>query len=161
MALNGLAQAECMRAHGITGYPSPGALDGGLHAPDATAIGLDTHTPQFAGGGKGLRYGRRAVAGAVVVVAGRAKPALTGGRCSSVGLAVPQTRPKTALPRPQGPILAWWPVTSTVKQPTWLYAAGASRRVTSAPTGPPAPVRGRLWADRSHGWPGAAPDPAR
>jgi hypothetical protein len=37
-----------MRAHGITGYPSPGALDGGLHEPDATAIGLDTHTPQFA-----------------------------------------------------------------------------------------------------------------
>ena len=48
MALKGLAQAECMRAHGITGYPSPGALDGGLHEPDATAIGLDTHTPQFA-----------------------------------------------------------------------------------------------------------------
>jgi len=47
-ALKGLAQAECMRAHGITGYPSPGALDGGLHEPDATAIGLDTHTPQFA-----------------------------------------------------------------------------------------------------------------
>ena len=48
MAFKGLAQAECMRAHGITGYPSPGALDGGLHEPDATAIGLDTHTPQFA-----------------------------------------------------------------------------------------------------------------
>ena len=48
MALKGLAQAECMRAHGITSYPSPGALDGGLHEPDATAIGLDTHTPQFA-----------------------------------------------------------------------------------------------------------------
>ena len=48
MALKGLAQAECMRAHGIIGYPSPGALDGGLHEPDATAIGLDTHTPQFA-----------------------------------------------------------------------------------------------------------------
>jgi len=48
MALKGLTQAECMRAHGITGYPSPGALDGGLHEPDASAIGLDTHTPQFA-----------------------------------------------------------------------------------------------------------------
>ena len=48
MALKGLAQSECMRAHGITGYPSPGALEGGLHEPDATAIGLDTHTPQFA-----------------------------------------------------------------------------------------------------------------
>ena len=47
MAFKGLAQAECMRAHGITGYPSPGALDGGLHEPDATAIGLDTHTLRF------------------------------------------------------------------------------------------------------------------
>lgn len=46
-ALKGLAQSECMRAHGITGYPSPGALDGGLHEPDATAIGLDTHTLRF------------------------------------------------------------------------------------------------------------------
>src|SRR5215469_2986522 len=48
MALKGLKQAECMRAHGITGFPSPGALDGGLHVPDFTAIGLDPHTPQFA-----------------------------------------------------------------------------------------------------------------
>jgi hypothetical protein len=46
-ALKGLAQAECMRSHGVTGYPSPGALDGGLHEPDATAIGLDTHTLRF------------------------------------------------------------------------------------------------------------------
>jgi len=48
MALKGLKQAECMRAHGITGDPSPGALDGGLHEPDFTAIGLDPHTLQFA-----------------------------------------------------------------------------------------------------------------
>jgi hypothetical protein len=47
MAHRGLAQAECMRAHGITGYPSPGALEGGLHEPDATAIGLNTHTLRF------------------------------------------------------------------------------------------------------------------
>src|SRR5215469_6690625 len=47
-ALRGLRQAECMRAHGITRYPSPGAIDGGLHVPDAVAIDLDTHTPQFA-----------------------------------------------------------------------------------------------------------------
>lgn len=46
-ALHGLKQAECMRAHGITGYPSPGALDGGLHVPDFPAIGLDPHTLQF------------------------------------------------------------------------------------------------------------------
>jgi len=46
-ALDGLKQAECMRAHGITGYPSPGAIDGGLHVPDFTAIGLDPHTLQF------------------------------------------------------------------------------------------------------------------
>jgi hypothetical protein len=51
-ALRGLKQAECMRAHGITGYPSPGAIDGGLHEPDAVTIGLDTHTPQFAAAAK-------------------------------------------------------------------------------------------------------------
>jgi hypothetical protein len=47
VALKGLQQAECMRAHGITGYPSPATLGGGLHAPDFTAIGLDPHTLQF------------------------------------------------------------------------------------------------------------------
>jgi hypothetical protein len=36
-----------MRAHGITGYPSPGALGGGLHSPDFTTIGLDPHTLRF------------------------------------------------------------------------------------------------------------------
>ncbi len=46
-ALQGLKQAECMRAHGIPGYPSPGTLDGGIHSPDFTAIGLDPHTLQF------------------------------------------------------------------------------------------------------------------
>lgn len=46
-ALHGLKQAECMRAHGITDYPSPGTLDGGIHSPDFTAIGLDPHTLQF------------------------------------------------------------------------------------------------------------------
>jgi hypothetical protein len=46
-ALNALQQAECMRAHGITGYPFPGALGGGLHEPDFTAIDLDPHTLQF------------------------------------------------------------------------------------------------------------------
>jgi hypothetical protein len=47
VALKALKQAECMREHGITGYPSPGTLGGGIHAPDFTAIGLDTHTLQF------------------------------------------------------------------------------------------------------------------
>jgi hypothetical protein len=46
-ALQGLKQAECMRAHGIGNYPSPGTLDGGIHSPDFTAIGLDPHTLQF------------------------------------------------------------------------------------------------------------------
>jgi len=45
-APQGLKQAECMRAHGITNYPSPGTLDGGIHPPDFTAIGLDPHTLQ-------------------------------------------------------------------------------------------------------------------
>jgi hypothetical protein len=51
-ALQGLKQAECMRTHGITNYPSPGALDGGIHSPDFTAIGLDPHTLQFQAAGK-------------------------------------------------------------------------------------------------------------
>jgi hypothetical protein len=46
-ALKGLKQAECMRAHGITGYPSPATLGGGIHGPDPVTIGLDTHTLLF------------------------------------------------------------------------------------------------------------------
>lgn len=56
-ALHGLKQAECMRAHGITGYPSPGALDGGIHSPDLTAIGLDPHTLQFQAAAKACGMG--------------------------------------------------------------------------------------------------------
>jgi hypothetical protein len=56
-ALHGLKQAECMRAHGITGYPSPGALDGGLHSPDFTTIGLDPHTLRFQAAGKACGMG--------------------------------------------------------------------------------------------------------
>jgi hypothetical protein len=47
VALHGLKQAECMRANGITNYPSPATLDGGIHEPDFTAIGLDPHRLQF------------------------------------------------------------------------------------------------------------------
>jgi hypothetical protein len=43
IALSALKQAECMRTHGIASYPSPAALNGGLHVPDTTMI-LDTHT---------------------------------------------------------------------------------------------------------------------
>jgi hypothetical protein len=57
LALKGLRQSECMRAHGITGYPSPGALDGGLHEPDFTAIGLDPHTLQFQAAGRACGMG--------------------------------------------------------------------------------------------------------
>jgi hypothetical protein len=57
LALKGLQQSECMRAHGITGYPSPGALDGGLHEPDFTAIGLDPHTLQFQAAGRACGMG--------------------------------------------------------------------------------------------------------
>lgn len=56
-ALNALKQAECMRAHGVTNYPSPGTLDGGIHAPDFTAIGLDPHTLQFQAAGKACGMG--------------------------------------------------------------------------------------------------------
>jgi hypothetical protein len=51
IALSALKQAECMRTHGIASYPSPAALNGGLHVPDTTMI-LDTHTPQFQAAGK-------------------------------------------------------------------------------------------------------------
>ncbi len=57
MALKGLKQAECMRAHGITGYPSPGAIGGGLHVPDFTTIGLDPHTLAFQAAGKACGLG--------------------------------------------------------------------------------------------------------
>ena len=56
-ALRGLNQAECMRAHGITNYPSPGTLDGGIHSPDFTAIGLDPHTLQFQAAAKACGMG--------------------------------------------------------------------------------------------------------
>jgi len=56
-ALQGLKQAECMRTHGITNYPSPGTLDGGIHSPDFTAIGLDPHTLQFQAAAKACGMG--------------------------------------------------------------------------------------------------------
>jgi hypothetical protein len=56
-ALEGLKQAECMRAHGITGYPSPATLDGGIHVPDFTAIGLDPHTLRFQAAGRACGLG--------------------------------------------------------------------------------------------------------
>jgi hypothetical protein len=52
MASQGLKQAECMRAHGITAYPSPATINGGIHVPDFTTLGLDTHTPQFEAAGR-------------------------------------------------------------------------------------------------------------
>jgi hypothetical protein len=57
IALKALQQAECMRAHGITGYPSPGTLEGGIHSPDFTAIGLSTHTLQFQAAGQACEMG--------------------------------------------------------------------------------------------------------
>ena len=56
-ALRGLKQAECMRGHGITGYPSPAALDGGIHVPDFTALGFDPHTLQFQVAGRACGLG--------------------------------------------------------------------------------------------------------
>jgi hypothetical protein len=56
-ALRGLKQAECMRTHGVTNYPSPGTLDGGIHWPDFTAIGLDPHTLQFQAAAKACGMG--------------------------------------------------------------------------------------------------------
>ena len=56
-ALKGLQTAECMRAHGVTDYPFPGALDGGLHNPDYTAIGFDPHTLVFQAAAKACGIG--------------------------------------------------------------------------------------------------------
>ncbi len=52
-----LSVAECMRAHGIAGYPDPALIDGGAHVPDLWAIGVDTHTPQFQTAGRACRVG--------------------------------------------------------------------------------------------------------
>ena len=57
MALKGLQQSECMRARGITGYPSPATLGGGLHVPDFSTIGLDPHTLQFQAAGRACGLG--------------------------------------------------------------------------------------------------------
>jgi hypothetical protein len=57
LALKALQQAECMRAHGITGYPSPGTLGGGIHSPDFTVIGLDPHTLAFQAAAKACGMG--------------------------------------------------------------------------------------------------------
>lgn len=54
-ALKALQQAECMRAHEISSYPSPATLNGGIHSPDFTTLGIDTHTPQFAAAAKACR----------------------------------------------------------------------------------------------------------
>jgi hypothetical protein len=52
-----LTVAACMRAHGITGYPDPAAVDGGLHVPDLWRIGVDTHTLQFQAAGDACQAG--------------------------------------------------------------------------------------------------------
>ena len=52
-----LSVAECMRAHGIAGYPDPALIDGGIHVPDLWTIGVDTHTPQFQAAGEACRAG--------------------------------------------------------------------------------------------------------
>lgn len=57
LALHVLKQAECMRTHGITSYPSPGTLDGGIHSPDFTAIGFNPHTLQFQAAAKACGMG--------------------------------------------------------------------------------------------------------
>ncbi len=50
-----LKLAKCMRAHGITNYPDPTTIGGGIHFPDLTAIGVDPHSLQFQAAGKACR----------------------------------------------------------------------------------------------------------
>jgi hypothetical protein len=52
IAIRALQQAECMRAHGITGFPSPATVNGGIHSPDYSAIGLDRNTLKFQAAGR-------------------------------------------------------------------------------------------------------------
>ncbi len=51
IALHALKQAECMRAHGISGYPSPATLNGGIHSPDFTTLSMNPHTLRFQAAG--------------------------------------------------------------------------------------------------------------
>ena len=82
MALEGLKQAECMRAQGITDYPSPATLGGGLHAPRLhPTLGIDTHTLAVPGGRPGLPVWDCPVADGVVVAC-RVDPAMTR-RCGT------------------------------------------------------------------------------
>jgi hypothetical protein len=41
-----------MRAHGISGFPSLATINGGIHSPDYSAIGLDTNTLKFQAAGR-------------------------------------------------------------------------------------------------------------
>ncbi len=50
-----LRLATCMRAHGITNYPDPTTIGGGIHFPDLTTIGVDPHALQFRAAGKACR----------------------------------------------------------------------------------------------------------
>jgi hypothetical protein len=52
IALHAIKQAECMRAHGITGFPSPATLNGGIHDPDFPAVGVDANTLRFQAAGQ-------------------------------------------------------------------------------------------------------------
>jgi hypothetical protein len=59
-----LAFAQCLRSHGISGFPDPNA-QGQLPAQTISAAGVDVHTPQFAAAGKacvGVTHGQITVA---------------------------------------------------------------------------------------------------
>jgi hypothetical protein len=55
LVLGALKQAECMRSRGISGFPSPATLSGGIHVPDITTPFVATHTAQFLASAKACK----------------------------------------------------------------------------------------------------------
>jgi hypothetical protein len=68
-----LAFAQCLRSHGISGFPDPNA-QGQLPAQTITAAGVDVHTPKFAAAGTacvGVTHGEITVAEVQALASGR------------------------------------------------------------------------------------------
>jgi hypothetical protein len=68
-----LAFAQCLRSHGVSGFPDPNA-QGQLPPQAITAAGVDVHTPRFVAAGKacvGVTHGKITVAQVEALASGR------------------------------------------------------------------------------------------
>lgn len=68
-----LAFAQCLRSHGISGFPDPNA-QGQLPAQTITAAGVDVHTAQFVAAGKacvGVTHGEITAAEVEALASGK------------------------------------------------------------------------------------------